>query len=227
MTSPIGNVLVTGASRGMGRALAVELCAAGAHVVGAGRDADALAETRRLCPPDLFEPVSLDIADEMATRRLFTTHGDIDVCIVNAGIAEQQPFADISRANIDRIFAVNVFGALATMQGAAAAMKRRGRGRIVVIGSDAAYRGIAGMASYVASKHALLGLARSLQLELDGTGVSLTIVHPGPVRTGILGAISAEGGGMDATEVARLIVASIRLETLRSVELRLHPGATT
>lgn len=219
--------LVTGASRGIGRALAIELTAAGIFVTGVGRDVAELTATASLCADGRFTPVAANVTDAAALSAVFATANDLDLCFVNAGVGHQEDFADIAAQRIRELFDVNVFGALTTMQLAARAMVPRGRGRIVVVGSDAAYRGIAGMASYVASKHALLGLACSLQLELDGTGVNLTIVHPGPVRTGILGEISAQGGGMEPRDVARLIVESVLLPSLRSVELRLHPGATT
>jgi NAD(P)-dependent dehydrogenase (short-subunit alcohol dehydrogenase family) len=105
-------------------------------------------------------------------------------------------------------------------------MTSRGAGRIVVVASDAAHKGIVGMAGYVASKHALLGLSRTLSLELRGTGVKLTVVCPGPIRTGLLGELSL-GGGMDPEDVARLVVAAAdAASTLSTVELHLDGGST-
>jgi NAD(P)-dependent dehydrogenase (short-subunit alcohol dehydrogenase family) len=220
----ITKALVTGASRGLGRALAVELSARGLMVIGTGRDGAELRQTAELCAngPGRFLSAELDVTDFKTIRKLVGGHPDLDLCFVNAGVAHQRAFLAISIDEIRATLEVNVLGALVTMQVAAASMVAQGRGRIVAIASDAAYRGIRDMGSYVASKHALLGLARTLAVELEGTGVHLTTVCPGPIRTSILGTLSEEGG-MRPEDVAHLIVTSALLPSLSAVELRLTP----
>jgi NAD(P)-dependent dehydrogenase (short-subunit alcohol dehydrogenase family) len=129
----------------------------------------------------------------------------LDICVNNAGIAEQSPFVDCRPEDLRRVFEVNVIGAFTVMQEAARLMTRQGSGHVVTVASDASYKGIEQMAAYVASKHALLGLARTLRLELRGTGVRETSIFPGPVRTGLLGSVSL-AGGMDPQEFAEVVV---------------------
>lgn len=227
MTPP--RVLVTGASRGLGRALAVEFASAGAEVVGTGRDEAALAASAELCRdlPGTFSGQVLDVRDAGAVAALLAKVEPIDVCVANAGIAEQRPLLDTGDEDLRRLLDTNVVGAFSVMRGAAAGMSSRGRGRIVAIASDAAYKGIPTMAGYVASKHALLGLARTAALELADSGVDVTTVFPGPIRTEILGSASATNpGGMDAAEVAAAIAAiAMAGSSIGSCELHLQPGA--
>ncbi|HEX7299143.1 MAG TPA: SDR family oxidoreductase [Solirubrobacteraceae bacterium] len=227
MTRVGERVLVTGASRGLGQALAVAFAREGAAVLGTGRDAAGLRRTAELCKGHAGEFMSalLDVTMPDRVRELVAEYDDLSVCVVNAGVAEVRPFAQTELEDLERLWQVDVAGAFVTMQAAAASMTRRRTGRIVVIASDAGYQGIARMAGYVAAKHALLGLCRTLALELEGTGVGLTVVCPGPIRTELLGDL-APGEGMDPDDVAALVVAAAATtSTLAFVELRLHGDA--
>jgi len=220
-------VLVTGASRGLGRSLAVAFASGGVDVVGTGRDEAALARTAALCDalPGSFAAHRLDVRDADALDALFDGLGPLDVCVANAGIAEQRPLAETDEEDLRRLLEVNVVGAFAVMRRAAAAMVAQGGGRIVPIASDAAYVGIPTMAAYVASKHALLGLARTLALELAGTGVHVTTICPGGIRTEILGEVSAAGDGMDVDDAAAAIAAVATAgPSIGSCELHLQPA---
>ncbi|HEU4702770.1 MAG TPA: SDR family oxidoreductase [Conexibacter sp.] len=220
-------VLVTGASRGLGRELALAFAADGAHVLGTGRDEAELERTAGLCEglPGTFAAHRLDVRDGDAVDALFEAVGRLDVCVANAGIAEQRPLAQTDEEDLRRLLEVNVVGAFAVMRRAAAVMVAQGGGRIVPIASDAAYIGIPTMAPYVASKHALLGLARTLALELAGTGVYLTTVFPGGIQTEILGEVSLGNGGMDVADAAAAIAAIATTgPSIGSSELHLQPA---
>jgi NAD(P)-dependent dehydrogenase (short-subunit alcohol dehydrogenase family) len=223
----VKTVLVTGASRGLGRSLAVAFAARGAHVIGTGRDESALEDTEALCSelPGAFEARQLEVRDQDSIDELLRTIGVLDICVANAGVAEIQPLLETSQEGLRRVFDVNFFGAFSVMRDAAAPMIARGEGRIFAIASDAALKGIPTMAAYVASKHALLGLMRTFALELAGTGVHVTTVFPGGIVTDILGSF-ASAGPMDPDEVAEAIVALADVgASIGSCELHLQPSA--
>jgi 3-oxoacyl-[acyl-carrier protein] reductase len=186
-------VLVTGASRGIGRATALACAREGACVVAAGRDPALLAtlETalREQHPHswtaarDLTEPD----ACEQLVASLVSRHGRLDILVNNAGIATAAPVEHIRLDDWRRLLAINVEVPLRLTQQALPVMRRQRSGRIINIASDAALRGIGGMSAYCASKHALLGLGRAVNEELRGTPVRLTTLCPGPVTTGIMG----------------------------------------
>jgi NAD(P)-dependent dehydrogenase (short-subunit alcohol dehydrogenase family) len=219
-------VLVSGASRGLGRALCIELVRAGLDVFGAARDEAGLIETGQVCDgPGSFTYGLLDLRNEPAIAELVARPRRLSLCMVNAGVAGKKPFLESTGADLMAQFEVNVFGALALMRACALRMSREGGGRIVTIASDAAVKGIPGMAAYVASKHAILGLSRTLDVELGPVGVQVTTVFPGPIGTNILGPIDPDGIYMEVHEVARTIVATLLAcgSTARVSELHLTP----
>lgn len=211
-------VLVTGASRGFGRALALEFSAAGAHVLAAGRDSAALNETVALASertPDSqrtsatngsMEPVVLDVCDELAVTQFINGLDTLDILINNAGIARISPLLETPTETLREILEVNVVAAFVVMREAARKMVEHGGGHIINIASDAAIRGIGSMSHYVASKHALLGMGRSAALELRQQGVRVTTFNPGPIATHILGEISFSESSMAPDDLARLVV---------------------
>lgn len=218
------DALVVGASRGLGRSLAVALARRGHRVTGTGRDEAALAATAALCEPlpGSFAGRILDVREAAASERLVAELEPLDLCVANAAIAEVKPFAETSIEDLRQQLEVNLVGAFAVLQAVAAGMVARGSGRLVAIASVGARTGLHEMAAYVASKHALHGLVRSLALELIGTGVGVTTVFPGPMVTEILGPLITSG--MDPDDAAEAIAALAELgPSIGSCELHLEP----
>lgn len=201
-------VLVTGASRGFGRAMAEAFLRKGAKVLALGRDPAAMAETRAALEAigGAFEMVALDVRDEAAVTDCIAGLERLDILINNAGIARHRPLLETPTQEIRDILEVNVVGAFLVLREAARKMVAQGGGHILNIASDAAVRGIPNMAPYVASKHALLGLGRSVSLELRQQGVRVTTFCPGPISTDILGPGTANPAAMPPDRLAALVV---------------------
>ncbi|QGZ94914.1 SDR family NAD(P)-dependent oxidoreductase [Terricaulis silvestris] len=199
-------VLVTGASRGLGRACAIAFAKSGAQIVGTGRDASALAETAAALEAlgAQFQLAEIDVTDEAEVIGLVQSLDRIDVLVNNAGIARVAPLLDCSTDEVREIFNINVLGAFIVMREAARKMADQGAGDIINIASDGALRGLPRMSAYAASKHALLGLSRSARLELRPLGIRVLCVCPGAINTTILG----EGveGAINSESLAQLIV---------------------
>ena len=207
MTLKDKTVLVTGASRGFGRAIAEEMLRLGAHVLALGRDPVAMDETRASLATigGEFEMVTMDVCDESAVTNYITALPCLDVVVNNAGIAHVQPLIETPTQEIRDILEVNVIGAFVVMRESARKMLQTNGGQIINIASDAAIRGIARMGPYVASKHALLGLSRSMSLELRQQGVRVTTFCPGPISTDILGSGTGDSNAMSPEDLAKTI----------------------
>lgn len=181
--------IITGGGRGIGRALAQSLVAAGAVVVIAGRSAAAL-EAACAAIGARTHPVVCDVTDASAVQRLFDATrarcGPADILINNAGITASARVADTDDALWEQIMAVNVTGAFRCCRAAIPDMQERGWGRIINIASIAALNGLAYSAAYSASKHALLGLTRSLAIELGRSGITANAICPGWTETDML-----------------------------------------
>jgi short-subunit dehydrogenase len=183
--------LITGASSGIGHALAVELAARGYDLGLAARRLDALQqlerEIRQRHPDRRIEVRRLDVTnyDEVPTAidELATALGDLDVVIANAGVGSAGPIGH-GHAQADRaVIETNLLGAMATIDAAAALLRRQGRGQIVAISSVAAFRGLPGSASYSASKAAIATYMDALRTELYGTPIKVTTLYPGYIDT--------------------------------------------
>ncbi|MDA1085493.1 MAG: SDR family NAD(P)-dependent oxidoreductase [Verrucomicrobia bacterium] len=190
-------VLVTGASRGLGRAIAETFAAGGYDTIGVARS---------VCEIPGVRTVQLDVCDEAAVTELIGSLETLDVVVNNAGIARLRPLLETPTTDLREILEVNVIGAFVVMREAARRMATHGGGLIINIASDAALKGIANMAPYAASKHALLGLARSVSAELRGQGVRVCTYCPGPIDTGILGPASKNPQALQPADIARTIV---------------------
>ena len=179
-------VAVTGAARGIGRAIAERLAREGARVAIGDIDA-ALVEGAAAEIGGATIGLALDVSDrgsfeafvDSAEERL----GPLDVLVNNAGILLMGPFLDESDAATEREFAVNVMGVVYGMRIVLPRMRERGRGQVVNIASGASFVAPPGEASYAATKHAVVGLTEGVRAELRGTGVDLTLVFPGLVKT--------------------------------------------
>lgn len=181
--------LVTGATGGLGRAIAMELGRQGCSVFITGRDRSKLesvgAELQSLGVTVYSETADLSRAEEVDTlcRTVTRCVGTVDVLVNSAGLFPVAALTDCSLQAFDDCFAVNVRAPFLLAQRLEPAMAEKGWGRIVNIGSSSAYAGFADTAVYCASKHALLGLSRSLREELKGHGVRVFCLSPGSIQT--------------------------------------------
>lgn len=184
------SVLVTGASRGIGEAIAREAAAHGAKVIGVARSASALNSVMQSIDGVAF-PCDLSVESERADLigRLEAIHGPIDVLINNAGIDDTRMFAQSSSLDVQRVITLNQVAPIELMRQAIPLMQSRGRGHIVNISSLAAAGGFAGMTLYCSSKAGLSGFHRVLRHELKGSPVGLTIVEIGPIPTDMLASV--------------------------------------
>lgn len=183
------HVLVTGAARGIGYAIASAFVRAGGRVTVLARTEESATKTAREIGADGC--VSADVTDEDALRKALSdareTTGPIDILVNNAGGAETAPLARMDRAQLRRMMALNVEPALTAIQATLPAMKERGFGRIVTVASTAGLKGYAYASAYCAAKHAVVGLTRALALEVAQSGVTINAVCPGYSDTDLVG----------------------------------------
>ena len=184
---PGTSAIVTGASRGIGRALATELAGRGARLGLLARDRDALEETAEALPGDDHVVLAGDISKrrevERAIERFAKRAEGIDILAANAGIAHYGPFAETDVARAEEMVRVNVLGTIYSVHAALPHMLERRRGHVVITSSGAGLRAFPEAAVYGATKAADRGFAEALRHELAGTGVSVTTVYPGEVDT--------------------------------------------
>jgi 3-oxoacyl-[acyl-carrier protein] reductase len=182
--------LVTGASRGIGRAIAVDLARAGASVVLVGRDTAALAEAAAEAEAAGAAKVSVhqaDVSDPAAVDAVVTAtlkeFGNLDIAIANAGQAVDGLLVRMKPADIDRMLDVNLKSALFLVGSVARPMMKQRSGAIVLVSSIVGVAGNAGQSAYAASKAGLLGLAKSAAKELGSRNVRVNAVAPGLIET--------------------------------------------
>ena len=182
-------VMITGASSGIGKGLALDLVARGARVGLLARRQNLLDEivnSTRLRGGKAFA-VAADVrdADEMraAADRIRSQLGPIDILIANAGIGTSNHISQLDPIHAANVISINVLGAANSLAAVVPQMVERGKGQLVAISSLAAYRGLPKSAAYCASKAAMSAYFESVRIDLRGTGVGVTIVHPGFIKT--------------------------------------------
>lgn len=233
MTSPIA--LVTGATEGIGRAIAFTLGQAGYRVGVCARTADRVADLVRELEQAGIAAAGhpADVSDPEAVTALVThvvdALGPVDVLVNNAGIGVLKPFAELALDEWDRTMAVNLRSLYLVTREVLPGMRERGRGAIVNIASLAGKNAVHGGTAYAASKHAVLGFSKSLMLEVRKEGVRVVAVCPGSVATGFgrdrtVPRISRTGI-LEPEDVALVVLDALRLpERALASEIDLRPA---
>jgi len=172
--------LVTGASSGIGAAVAEALAGRGYRVLGTSRDPSSVA-----APVPGVGYLPLDLTDEASVEECAKAAGAVDVLVNNAGESQSGPIEELPMAAVRRLFEADVFGAVRLSQLLLPGMRARGYGRVVMVGSMLASFPLAYRSSYVAAKAALKGFANAARREMSPYGVGVTTVEPGSINTGI------------------------------------------
>lgn len=188
--------LVSGASRGIGRATAIALAQSGARVaVGYATDAEGAGETVELIAGDggTAAPYAITVEDRESVDRAFgaieAELAPVEILVNNAGVTGDGLIVRMSDEQWDRVLAVNLSGAFHTIRRAVPKMMRARFGRIVNVSSVVAHLGGPGQANYSASKAGLLGLTRSVARELASRSITCNVVAPGPIATAMTAAM--------------------------------------
>lgn len=182
-------MMVTGASSGIGGALAVALAKRGAKLGLVARRAEALGEIARAVEAagsrSLVLPADVRDADSLrkAAEKLQSDLGPVDVLIANAGVGPTRNGSDLDAAEVSNVININVVGAANSVAAVIPEMVARGQGHLVAISSLAGYRGLPKSAAYCASKAAVSAFFESLRIDLEPKGIVVTIIHPGFIKT--------------------------------------------
>jgi 3-oxoacyl-[acyl-carrier protein] reductase len=192
--------IVTGASRGIGGAIAAMLAARGAHVVAAARGEHAAATVAAVqAAGGRADLASVDVLDPPAVEAMVAStlerHGRLDILVNNAGIARDQLMLRMKREDWDQVIATNLTAAYTCMQAAIRPMIKQRSGRIVSISSVVGQMGNAGQANYAASKAGLVGLTKAMARELASRHITVNAVSPGFVETDMTRAIAEKAQG--------------------------------
>lgn len=183
------HALITGGGTGIGAAIAVRLAGAGARVTVAGRRPEPL---RKIADGlTAAQVVPFDVTDEAAVEAGLATatdsFGPVNILVNNAGAAESTPFGRTTTKTWRAMLDINLTGVFLVSRAVLPAMVERGWGRIVSIASTAGLKGYAYVAAYCAAKHGVIGMSRSLALEVAQKGVTVNVVCPGYTETKLLG----------------------------------------
>ena len=208
-------VVVTGGGRGIGKAIATALAAKGCRVAIGDLDAASARETAAGLGGEEHVGLALDVTD----RPAFTTFldeierrlGPVDILVNNAGIMAVGPFDEEDEATVVRQLEINLHAVIHGTKEAVRRMKPRGTGHIVNVASSAGKTGFPNLATYCATKHGVVGMSEAVRSELRGTGVEITVVMPGIVRTELAtGLVETRGFKISTTEdVAELVVEAL------------------
>ncbi|PQA59593.1 3-ketoacyl-ACP reductase [Siphonobacter curvatus] len=213
--------LVTGAGKGIGRAIALALAAEGVNVALLARSNDSLKEVAAAVEAmgTKAYPVSADVADrnsvETAINQIQTTAGPIDILINNAGTASFGSFLELEPETWENIIQVNLMGVYYATRAVLPSMIENQSGDIINIASTAGQRGAARTSAYSASKFAVLGLTESLMQEVRKHNIRVTTLTPSTVATDMAVALNLTDGNpekvMQAEDLAELVIAHLKL----------------
>lgn len=176
-------VILTGASRGIGESLARALAQRGAAIGLMARSKDDLEALAEALPGSGHRALVADVGERSDVESAVESFGAADLLVVNAGVANYGPYSSLSTEDEERMTRINWMGTLHTVRAALPGMVERRRGHIVIVSSGAALRTFPEAAVYGATKAAQRGFSEGLRHELRGTGVSLTTVYPGEIRS--------------------------------------------
>ena len=213
---PGTRVLVTGASRGIGRAVAEAFAARGCTLGLVARSEEELRELAERLPGDGHEPLAADVGERDQVAAAVGRFGHIDVAVANAGVADYGAFRDLDPSSLERMTRINWLGTVHTVGAVLPGMLERDVGALVVVSSGAGYRAFPEAAVYGATKAAQRAFAEALRHELAATGVSVTIVYPGEISTHLhaherdrMPAWYRADDAADPRELARRVVAAV------------------
>ena len=174
--------VVTGASRGIGRAIAAALVGRGYEVIGTARDPSVIPVAERI-PGARYLP--LDLADQVSIDALAAAAGEIDILVNNAGGSQIGPLEEVPLEGVRTLFEQNLFGMLRLTQGFLPGMRARHRGRILLVSSFAGVTPVPFLSVYAATKAALTALGRGLRQEVGPMGIQVSVIAPFDIHTGI------------------------------------------
>ncbi|MFC6066287.1 SDR family oxidoreductase [Streptomyces ochraceiscleroticus] len=221
--------LVTGASSGIGRAVCRALLDRGYHVIATSRAPEKIPEAERL-PGAVY--LALDLTDPASIEACAAAAGPVDVLVNNAGESQLAALEELPMDALERLFQLNVFGAVRLTQLLLPGMRERRGGRVVMVGSMLASFPLAFRSSYVASKAAIKAFATAARRELAPYGVWLTTVEPGSINTGIserrtryladgspyTDAFRTVSARLDRNEAAGISAATVAATVLKAIE---------
>jgi 3-oxoacyl-[acyl-carrier protein] reductase len=198
--------LVTGASRGIGRAIAATLARQGATVIAAARGDNAVQTAGAITEAGgRAESVSVDVTDTAALEALpasiVARHGRLDILVSNAGITRDQLLMRMKRDDWDAVLATNLTATFVLAQAAMRPMLKQKSGRIIAISSVVGQTGNAGQSNYAASKAGLIGFAKALAREVASRSITVNVVAPGMIETDMTRAIADKAQGDWASQI--------------------------
>src|SRR5215831_1466508 len=198
--------LVTGASRGIGKAIAAKLAAQGALVVCAARGDNAGAIAGEIgAAGGRADAITLDVTDDEALAKapseILGRHGRLDVVVSNAGITRDQLLLRMKRDDWDSVIATNLTATFTLCQAALKPMIKQRGGRFVAISSVVGQSGNAGQANYAASKAGLIGFCKSVAREVASRGITVNVVAPGLIETDMTRALTEDSRGDWAAKI--------------------------
>jgi short-subunit dehydrogenase len=216
-------ILITGASQGIGRALAVEAAAQGAKVLAAARNEVLLRELADEVhhKGGILETVMADVTGAEDRGRMVETarraFGGLDVLVNNAGIGATGHFAEVSPERLRKIMEVNFFGLTETTRAVLPLLRQGNRPAIVNVSSVAGKRGIPARSEYSASKFAVQGFSEALRAELDKDGIDVIVVCPGLTQTNFSQNMIEQKAKLPLDHLRGMTAADVARRTLRAI----------